>query len=161
MSSAVGPSTRPARVHLHFFSLLCISLHLSDAVIAPAPHHTQSCQLCLVFSFFPGPPGWQEIQPCDFNILVRADTLSEGHVWMENACSVLLCVENSSSFDSTQSEVRKVTDSFSFMAVTRRTGWLTWMSAFLIDTVTHRWGKPVASLKLHLAVVTCPEVVRF
>lgn len=139
---------------VYFSASLCCCHHS-----CPTPHATMS----IVFGvlFLPGPPGLQEIQPCDFNILVRAHTLSEGHVWMENAWSVLLCVENSSSFDSTQSEVRKVTDSFSFMAATRRTRWLMWMSAFLIDKVTHRWGKPVASRKLHLTVVTCPEVVRF
>lgn len=59
------------------------------------------------------------------------------------------CVQNSNSFDSAQSEVRKGTGSFTFIAVTHRTGWLQ-TSTFLVDRVTLRWSKPVAFLRLHL-----------
>lgn len=59
------------------------------------------------------------------------------------------CVQNSNSFDSTQSEVRKGPGSFTFIAVTHRTGWLQ-TSTFSVDRVTQRWSKPVAFLSLHL-----------
>lgn len=86
--------------------------------------------------------------------------LSERQGWMESACSVALCAENSNSFDSTQSEVRKGTDGVTFTAVTHRIRWLLQTSAFphqQCDTKVRRTG----GISVTTPRRKCQQLVRF
>lgn len=134
MSSSVGWSLWPAFCPCQFFRDV---MYFSESLCCCQQHQCHS-----TFFFFPVHSTCKKSNPVILNIFLPAHTLSEGHGWMGNACTVLLCVENSNSFDSTQSEVRTGTDSFTFIAVTQRTGWLLRVSAFLINKATPRRDKP-------------------
>lgn len=88
---------------------------------------------------FPASQTTKQSQPVILNISASSYNSRRNKRWMENAGTVLRCGENSNSSDSTQSEVRKGTDSFTFIAVTQRPRWVLQPSALLINRASQRW----------------------
>lgn len=136
-SSSLGRSPWPPCVQLYFFqgvtsfsASLCCGDH-------SCPTPCQSCQLHFTL-FFLAVYRTSEQKPKLLISSIFCQLIHSPRDRAEWKMLVLFCsAQNSNSFDSTQSEVRKGTGSFTFTAVTQRTGWLR-TSAFLIDREPQR-----------------------